>query len=243
VDIPKKKREKTTMPIDPRIPQCNHIKVNGLRCGSPSLKGRPYCYFHYSVTRPLIRTDLPVLEDAGAVQYSLNRLAEYILEKRIDYKQASLLLWLMQIASSNARNARLEPFLKEDMVREHPDDSYFPNALSKDSVAEGSEPLAQADASFANAAQPAADDDDHPHAEQALTNPRRPSVSSVSSVVKNASSPKSSAFSAGSALNPALRKPPTRQELEEAAARAIEKFRNTPPIEEVAPNRKNRRKA
>jgi hypothetical protein len=213
VDIPKKKREKTTMPIDPRIPQCNHIKVNGLRCGSPSLKGRPYCYFHYSVTRPLIRTDLPVLEDAGAVQYSLNRLAEYILEKRIDYKQASLLLWLMQIASSNARNARLEPLLKEDMVREHPDDAYFPNALPQDSIAEDSTV-----------------DTAGPHAQLAATGPKPPSVSSVSSVVNP---------------EPAdgLRKRPSREELAEAAARAIEKFRNTPPIEEVAPIRKRRRKS
>ncbi len=127
------------MPIDPRIPQCEHIKVNGLRCGSPSLRGRKYCYFHYSVTRPLIATDIPVLEDAGAVQYSLNRLAEYILEKRIDYKQASLLLWLMQIASSNARNAKLEPFLKEDIVREHPNDRYFRNPALRSSNADAGE--------------------------------------------------------------------------------------------------------
>ena len=68
------------------------------------------------------------------MQYSLNRLAEYILEKRIDYKQASLLLWLMQIASSNARNARLEPLLKEEIVRTHPDDRYFAHNLSPEEL-------------------------------------------------------------------------------------------------------------
>ncbi|MGH9555382.1 MAG: hypothetical protein ACRD2Y_06115 [Terriglobales bacterium] len=213
------------MPIDPSIPQCQHIKVNGLRCGSPSLKGRRYCYFHYEVTRQLVRTDIPVLEDAGSVQYSLNRLAEYILEKRIDYKQASLLLWLMQIASANARHARLEPFLKEDIVREHPEDSFFPNA-----------------APHADQNQ---DDDDSEIAGPEIS--ESSPVPSVSSVVKHSLPQDSSASSASSAVNPlpsdAPRKAPTRQELAEASARAIEKFRNTPPFEEAVPVRKNRRRS
>ena len=209
------------MPIDPSIPQCRHIKVNGLRCGSPSLKGRKYCYFHYEVTRRLIRTDIPVLEDINSVQYSLNRLAEYILEKPIDYKQASLLLWLMQIASSNARNARLEPFLKEDMVVEHPDDSYFSHSAPQDEVEDN-----------AHAAPPAADEG------SMIADPEPSSVSSVSSVVKK----DSSASPVSSVVSP-FRKPPTREELAEAEARAIQKFRNTPPIEEPAPARKRRRRA
>ncbi len=222
------------MPIDPSIPQCKHIKVNGLRCGSPSLKGRKFCYFHYEVTRPLIRTDIPVLEDAGAVQYSLNRLAEYILEKRIDYKQASLLLWLMQIASTNVRNARLEPFLKEDIVREHPDDSYFPNPASQ-SEEDSEMAVSSADLETLGEFAPSAD-------------PQDSSAPSASSALK-AVNPKPEtrhpkpASSVSSAVNPALRKRPTRQELAEAEARAIEKFRNTPPIQEDVPGRKRRRRS
>jgi hypothetical protein len=34
------------MPIDPNIPQCQHIKLNGVRCGSPALRGKDLCYFH-----------------------------------------------------------------------------------------------------------------------------------------------------------------------------------------------------
>ena len=29
------------------VPRCQHIKVNGTRCDSPALKGKPYCYFHF----------------------------------------------------------------------------------------------------------------------------------------------------------------------------------------------------
>ena len=121
------------MPIDPSIPQCQHIKVNGTRCGSPSLRGRKFCYFHYNVTRSLISTDIPVIEDINSVQYSLNRLAEYILEKRIDYKQASLLIWIMQIAAHNARRTQLEPF-PDNIVREHPNDRFFSADLSPDEL-------------------------------------------------------------------------------------------------------------
>ncbi len=247
------------MPIDPNIPQCHHIKVTGLRCGSPSLRGRRYCYFHYSVTRALIRTDIPVLEDINSVQYGLNRLAEYILEKRIDNKQASLLLWLMQIASSNVRHARLEPFLKEEIVHEHPEDSWFLNSAQNpaennaenprrpaennaEDDAEGDPELAAQLPPAADAGQPASEWEaisqaaglseaaaDQPRAPQAPAKPKPLSVSSVSSVVNPWPSD-------------VLRKRPTRQELEEIAARAIEKFRNTQPIQQAAPGGKRRRR-
>ncbi len=249
------------MPIDPNIPQCKHIKVNGLRCGSPSLRGRKYCYFHYEVSRPLVRTDIPVIEDINSVQYSLNRLAEYILEKRIDYRQASLLLWLMQIASANARHTRLEPLLKEDVVRDHPDDSYFPNP---DAQSEQDSEIAVSSADLAalgesadpleNAAEPFAEDEsvtgvEEPAAEEWVDEGERPHAQAQEQEPRE-----SSAISAGSALKavnpkpetrnpkPDLRKPPTREELDEIAARAIERFRNTPPIEDAAPGRKRRRK-
>ncbi len=208
------------MPIDPRIPQCQHIKVNGLRCGSPSLKGRKFCYFHYSVGRHLIRTDIPILEDINSVQYSLNRLAEYILEKRIDYKSASLLLWLMQIASANARHARLEPFLKEDIVREHPDDTYFRNtAFQPSDDPENPDsliPVSQEDlAALASSGDASAPADAEP------SQPQPPKPSSVPSVVKKDSS-------ASSAVNNS-RKPPTREEID-AIDQAIDRARRRFPL-------------
>ena len=27
-------------------PECRHIKTSGGKCGSPALRGQPYCYFH-----------------------------------------------------------------------------------------------------------------------------------------------------------------------------------------------------
>ncbi|MGH9428609.1 MAG: hypothetical protein ACRD2L_20155, partial [Terriglobia bacterium] len=104
----------------------------------------------------------------------------------------SLLLWLMQIASANARHARLEPFLKEDIVREHPDDRYFPNpdaqsdegsesADPEDSVIAVSSDDLEALGEFAPDAVP--QDSSAPSAFKEVTRNPKP-VSSVSSVVK-----------------------------------------------------------
>src|SRR5277367_1555733 len=36
----------TTMAVNPNTRVCSHIKVNGVRCGSPSLRQEVFCYFH-----------------------------------------------------------------------------------------------------------------------------------------------------------------------------------------------------
>src|SRR5438477_8983776 len=39
-------RIKPHMPIHPNVKVCTHIKVTGVRCGSPALRGELFCYFH-----------------------------------------------------------------------------------------------------------------------------------------------------------------------------------------------------
>ena len=65
-------------------PECRHIKTSGGKCGSPALRGQPYCYFHSrlkertAASRP--RRHLPwhskispTLEDRGAIQLAISR--------------------------------------------------------------------------------------------------------------------------------------------------------------------------
>jgi hypothetical protein len=33
-------------------PRCQHIRMNGRRCGSPALRGENYCYFHDTINNP-----------------------------------------------------------------------------------------------------------------------------------------------------------------------------------------------
>ena len=103
------------------IARCEHIKTNGTQCGSPALRGKRFCYFHkrwrdtridVNDTRARLGrslVDMPVLEDAEAVQVSLMQIMRLILGRQVEPKTAGLLLYALQTASSNLRRARFEP--------------------------------------------------------------------------------------------------------------------------------------
>ena len=105
-------------------PQCQHIKTNGLQCGSPALRERKFCYFHQRTRelhhlrkkRPEMKLYIPLLEDANAVQIAIQQVAEAIAEERIDTKRAGLLLFAFQTAACNLKNTDFEPQkLREEM--------------------------------------------------------------------------------------------------------------------------------
>jgi len=87
---------------------CRHIKPNGLRCKSPALKDRDFCYYHarlhtlgkepYGVYGPM---RLPVPEDAASIQLSVAQISDALINDRIDSKRAGRLLYALQIASQN----------------------------------------------------------------------------------------------------------------------------------------------
>ena len=94
---------------------CKHIKANGEFCGSPALRGREYCYFHLTVLGRRLRTQkhimkgechylqLPTLEDADSIQLAVMQVMDALLRDQIDTKIAGLLLYGLQIASSNLK--------------------------------------------------------------------------------------------------------------------------------------------
>jgi hypothetical protein len=115
------------MPYYPNVPRCQHLKVNGTQCGSPALTRNRFCFFHkrfqdqrvtISATRRRARAtfDLPVLEDANAIQVSLMQTMRLLVSGQIDPKIAGLLLYALQTASVNLRQTRFEPFDVKDVV-------------------------------------------------------------------------------------------------------------------------------
>jgi hypothetical protein len=105
------------------IARCQHIKVNGTQCGSPSLKSRRLCFFHnrwrearIEFTRSghpvqeITALDLPVLEDANSVQVAIMQVLRLILAKQLEPKIAGLLLYGLQTASLNLKHADFEPY-------------------------------------------------------------------------------------------------------------------------------------
>src|SRR6266853_3238695 len=108
-------------------PRCRHVKVNGTQCGSPAVRGKSFCFYHQQ-HRPILAecySDgeystgailLPVFEDAHSVQSVIRQVMQMLLQKRIERKTASLLLYALQIASSNLKRMELEKPQPEQVV-------------------------------------------------------------------------------------------------------------------------------
>ncbi|HYH01429.1 MAG TPA: hypothetical protein VD837_20045 [Terriglobales bacterium] len=87
---------------------CTHVKADGLRCGSPALRGQSFCYFHHHSPDHRPRTqhrmvNIPFPENAAAIQVGLHNVMLAIIDRRIDDRRASQLLWALQIAASQGR--------------------------------------------------------------------------------------------------------------------------------------------
>jgi hypothetical protein len=108
------------------VPRCQHIKVNGTQCGSPRLRNRRYCFFHDRIRREqaIIAADasaqrkfaLPLLEDANSVQVALMKVIQMLASGTVDHKTAGLILYALQTASANLRNANFEVDEVSDIV-------------------------------------------------------------------------------------------------------------------------------
>ena len=105
--------------MNAHIPRCQYIKVDGRRCGSPALKTKRWCYFHYEVNRPTYSLDIPPLEDGDAVQLALTDLARAVADSRIEPKPAALLAYILQTASANLKRVHIGCHTS-DMVRDLP---------------------------------------------------------------------------------------------------------------------------
>jgi hypothetical protein len=107
--------------------RCRHIKVNGTQCGSPALRSKIFCFYHHK-DRPLPvpcfsdieyatgEINLPFFEDAHSIQAVIREVVQMVLQKRLERKTASLLLYALQIASSNLKRMELEKPQPEQVV-------------------------------------------------------------------------------------------------------------------------------
>jgi hypothetical protein len=115
------------MPLYPNhIARCQHIKVNGTQCNSPSLRETTFCYYHIRYHWPAMQqmedcrefSDnlFPTLEDANSIQATLAKVMQRLFTSEIDHKTAALLLYALQTASINLKRTTLEPKLPTQVV-------------------------------------------------------------------------------------------------------------------------------
>jgi hypothetical protein len=106
---------------------CRHVFTEGHRCGSPALRGQDLCYYHHASRRePRLAGHngcflMPRIDDRPAIQIALYDVLGRLSLADIDLKRAGMLLYGLQIASSNLAKhersaaANTEP-LVEDIV-------------------------------------------------------------------------------------------------------------------------------
>ena len=106
------------------LKSCTHIKVTGVRCGSPPLRGEQFCYFHQRMLRtvkdPASRIHHhALLEDEESIQASLMEVVNSLLRGTIELKRAELILRALNTAVRNIKRVKFG-LHSDDMVREIP---------------------------------------------------------------------------------------------------------------------------
>jgi hypothetical protein len=106
------------------LKSCTHIKVTGVRCGSPNLRGEQFCYFHQRMLRtvkdPASRIHHhALLEDEESIQASLMEVVNSLLRGTIELKRAELILRALNTAVRNIKRVKFG-LHSDDMVREIP---------------------------------------------------------------------------------------------------------------------------
>src|SRR5271165_971064 len=96
----------------PNVKTCTHIKVTGIRCGSPALRGEQFCYFHQrmlrTVTVPRSRLHpVAMLENEEAIQASIMEVVNALIRRALN------------AAVRNAKRVRFDNATK--MVTQVPD--------------------------------------------------------------------------------------------------------------------------
>ena len=100
---------------------CTHIKVSGVRCNSPALRGEQFCYFHQNAHRGVRRPPqsrlhpIAMIEVEESIQYALMEVINALMRNTIDVKRATLIIRALHIAVKNAPRVKfgiLEPVTK-----------------------------------------------------------------------------------------------------------------------------------
>jgi hypothetical protein len=106
---------KSTIARANSAPRCQYPKGNGEMCRAPRIRGKKYCHMHLMMeeARP-VKLRLPNLADAAGIHGAIATGAQAVVDGKLDYKQASILGYYLQLALSNVGKLDFEESLVTD---------------------------------------------------------------------------------------------------------------------------------
>ena len=109
-------RIKTNIERAHKAPRCRHEKAGGGTCRAPRVRGKKYCHMHEMLedARPE-KISLPNLGDANAIHGAIAKGAQAVVDGKLEYKQASILGYYLQLALSNIGRVNFEEGITTDL--------------------------------------------------------------------------------------------------------------------------------
>ena len=86
-----------------QAPRCMHVRANGVRCGSPAMRGDAHCYFHDRLYNRPAEEAFPFLEDAASIQMAIMQVLDGLRRGKLEKGVANSLLFGLQTASANLK--------------------------------------------------------------------------------------------------------------------------------------------
>jgi hypothetical protein len=105
---------------------CEHVKDNGIRCGSPAVSGERHCHFHRRTSDAISSPGdpgytLPVLETEQSVQIALQQMMAALLSGKLSERKAGVMLAGIKTAAALIRQAQAHT-PKQDLLNEIADE-------------------------------------------------------------------------------------------------------------------------
>ena len=102
-------RMRTNIERAHNAPRCQQPKAGGGTCRAPRVRGKKLCHMHLMLeeARPE-KINLPNLGDAYAIHGAIAKGAQGVVDGKLDYKQASILGYYLQLALSNVKHLKFE---------------------------------------------------------------------------------------------------------------------------------------
>ena len=87
-------------PRSKAVRTCIHVKVNGIRCGSPALRDSVKCHFHHQHRRRLKRRAVrQTLKTTGGRLAAIQQIVDALLTDRLDPQVARSLLYAIHLGT------------------------------------------------------------------------------------------------------------------------------------------------